>query len=280
MRQVCQFLCCLLTSICISCNAETVFIGLKSDITLDHREIRLGELAEVVSSNPQTVESLSGMVVARLSNLLVPQTIDQAAISNEILAHQTVANLSVIWGSNHSVRVSGRLQPVSLRAAADAGSLYLLQSFPKGVAATISLIEPLDAIEVPPGQLAVVPRFKDIRRIANRFDLPVDIIVDKVSLTTALIRYRLTGGDSLSGGDAMSTKNSRVNDVNDQNTGVRRGQKVQVVYLAGAVQLESEGVALADAIKGEKVSVRLSGSGAQISGRVSQGQVVKVEEPQ
>lgn len=263
---------------CVSCSAETAFVALRTEAQVERREIRLSDIADVTSKNAETSAHLGRAIVARLTTLASPQSVGLETISRELSANPETSGIDVVWGANSSVKISGRVYPVSLQSAAEAGAVHLMSLVGKGRKIALQVVEPLDLVEAPAGKVAAIPLFKEISFAGSRFDVPVDIRVDGTSVARTVISYRVESTETEIPVGRTITSSAGQIDLANQKAGVVRGQKVRMIYRSGAVQMESEGIALASAAPGEIISVRRPGNGSDLSGRVLDSGTVKVEE--
>lgn len=254
--------------------ADAVFVKLKPVVVLDHAgPVRLVELAELTGSTSGAVVAAGRLVV--LSDFRGPQkTIAQTEIQDALAPALVSLGIRLTWSADHEIEIRMARRRVALDAAIEQGAVELVRYFAQGRQLGVSVHDPVPPVALPPGHTTMTPVVRRLQRTGDLVELPIDIVVNGELLASPVVRYQLRYADA----GSTPTNNPRSKRVS-ANDGVVRDAHVRIISTSGAIRLESQGRAQADAARGELVSVRRSGSQAALLARVVDAETVMVETP-
>lgn len=276
----------------MDCRAESVFINLKPEAEVDRGEVRLADIAEIAARDANIAAQLGGNVVFKCPGLAQPCRVGKTDIMAATQAKAQQAGANVIWGSNEAVSVRGRMRALSLAPAIDRAAVRILQQMDQGYPLALSVKEGPASIEAPPGAAEFRPEFDQMRWVAGGLELPINVLVDGVSVARPLIRYSLrrslvsTTAERADDGRGSAPRvaggasiGQSVDPVPESGSAVvAKNKKVRLLIDSGPVRVEAEGIALADADFGGTVRVRRPNGLADVHGRAVDRGTVLVEE--
>lgn len=278
------------------CQAASVFVDLKPEASVAQRDIRLADIAHIVSRDSQSLlaERLGNLTVSRCVSLAQKCRLMLAPIVAEVDARASELGISVVWGANQSTVITGRTQSLSLATAVDQGGAWIVGAIAQGNPVLVSVVEGPMTIDVPPGQARLQPGFSQIRRLGDYVDLPIQVLVDGIEVARTSIRYLVRQGNNPgSSGSALAApvpnpslampsvteeQKPGTNGLSRTSVAVSKDQRVRLLVESGLVKIETDGIALADAELGESVRVRRTNGLAAVTGRaIDHGTVQLIE---
>lgn len=287
----------------MDCRAETVFVNLRPEAEVGHSEVKLSDIAEVVSRDATAADQLGRSFVDKCPSLALPCRLERSRLAPAIETRAAQMGARLVWGANESVALKGRMAPLPLSSAIDHGAIRILQRMDQGYPLAVNVKDAPDSIDAPPGAAEFRPDFNEMRRIGAVIELPINVLVDGVSVARPIIRYGLrhgfaSGKPELPRPVAASSRQDKpallqrpwqgtagafqddrhASEGPAGNVLVAKNRKVRLLIDSGPVRVEAEGIALADAGPGGTVDIRRANGLADIRGRVIDHGTVLVEE--
>lgn len=271
--------------------AGEVFVSLKADTKISQREVRLGDVADIVATDITERRRLESLQVAVISSEGSPKQLSRSEIEYGLSQVSKEKLPTIVWGGAENVLVSSKPQRVSLASGIDAAAVFLLNRIGGNAHAGLRMIEGIESVEVPHGKVVVRPDFSSIRTIGTYIDVPLIVEVEGLRVMQTSVRFQVIRHpktqalanaerdiESESSGQSSPMLDGHASQANRNNRLVVKDQTVTLLIETGGVRIETSGMALNDANKGEKVRVRRVSGGAEIVGRVMQRGVVLVDE--
>jgi len=274
-----------------------VFISLRDSAEVDQAAIRLSDIAEITAKYPEEREYLGGLIVAHCPNLTA---LCHLHMNDIAVALQSQSGIRVFWGGNETVAVRGRKHSFSLLPAIESVAIRLVRAMDQGQPLSVGTDGRLTSVNVPPGTVDVRPDFKYLRWVRDSIELPLDVVVEGGYAIRPIIVFTVqrqrsiqsatpTTPDSrkelkaVSSSSRYSQKERQESDAalntnSLSRTLVGRNKEVRIRLVGGPVEIETDGIALADAGLGEYVNVRRTNGPGGFRGRVVERGVVVVEE--
>lgn len=288
----------LLLSVSAAFGAESVFLDVRSEATVDQASVILADIARVVARDASVAEQLGRMPVARCASFIRECRIQIETVSGPVEARAAELGANVVWGANRSVVVNGRPKVVSLVPAIDRGAAWVLQAYGQGAPVYVSVVDGVSAVTVPPGALQVLPEPARMRRVGAYIEMPVRVLVDGMEVAQPQVRYVVQRGaqsvdvpalpvaQSIEVAPIATTARALPSPMlsdqplvrSESGNAVVKDQRVRLLIESGSVRVEAEGVALGDAKVGGDVKVRRANGLATVTGRAIDHQTVQIVE--
>lgn len=264
-----------------TCEAEDIYVQLKKEVELTHLEVQLGDIAEVISNNPGTVQSITRLPVLQLKSVVVPVKLNKVKIQELLDKKASTIGYSFIWGSEDTVLLTGAKRMIDLSAGADKAASWILENIQSNSGkAVVVPLHKLELNNMPIGQVEQQPIFSEVRQLLNKVSIPLEVFVDGVLVAKPTLSFKVNGNLAMSNHagknltewqeDSISVKNNLPSASNPvESYMVQKDQKVQVMLDVGLMHIESGGIALSNGNKGDEVIVQRIDNNELFTGVVS-----------
>ena len=288
--------------------AEEAFIRLRQHVSLDSVVVQLGDVADITTRAPATAVRLRSVEIARFRSLVNPVKLTRAEVDVS-LRHHGVPLGSIAWGGSSEVVISGRLGHVDLTPGIDEAARQLMGRFGQRGGVAIRVVDSGGEALAPPGAVSIRPDMGSMRQYGQTIELPLWVEVDGIRVAKPQLRFEIfrdafdistsevrlktsselefpldriagmTGTEpSKPAHEPYQAQHINAQDTKDKNLLVAKDRLVRILIEAGTVQLEGQGVSLADAHQGEMVRVRRTSNNDEFLGRAIGRDLVLVEE--
>lgn len=283
----------LLASFSPWCLAEDVYVHLKPQVTLDHLDVKLGDVASIMTDtdNSRTLQRLIHMPIAKLDSLAVPVSLTRERIDQQLLKLLPELHESISWGGVTAVSIDGKKQAIDLEPYMDQLAAGLMEKItPRWGNVEMTLMNNrMEWMDAPMGKVSIQPHMQQIQWTGRDIRIPLSISVDGRFYTKPIVHFKVrpvkdTGfsdafnsnvqSNNENGGLATNTITPRPSP--EKSTLVKKNQPIRIMAQAGTIQIESAGIALSDGIAGEQLTVRRVGANDTLIGRVSEDGAVIV----
>lgn len=274
--------------------AGDVYVRIKSEVTLDHLNVYLGDVATVTAdtTDRQMPERLLREPVAHLATLAIPTRIGKQEIEQSLLKRKLDGREDFVFGGPDFIVVYGKRQTISLMPQLDYMANWLAErlSIQLEVVNLTLMTNNVKLTDVPMGKVEQRALFEQIRLSGNDIRIPLSVSVDGHIYAKPIIQFRLDTKHARSDSERPARLTQSVNNavvrpvVQSQavadvyaasqislvkkNFLIKKGQHVRIVVQEGSIQIESEGVAMMDADVGDMVKVRRIDGKDMLIGRV------------
>lgn len=268
--------------------AEEAFVRLRQHVSLDSVVVQLGDVAEITTGLPETTARLRAIEIARLKSLVKPVRLARAEVDALLARQRGFSRGSIAWGGSSEVVISGRLGHVDLTPGLDAAAKLLMEKYGQRRGVVIRVVDGGGEVLAPPGPVNIRPEMASLRRLGRSIELPLVVEVDGVRVARPQIRFEISWDTFDSPMPEVVLRKSSVLELppdlsarapgidvrrpvgalDDGDLLIKKDQSVRILVEAGAVRLESDGIALADARHGDMVKVKRSSGNNEIPARV------------
>lgn len=264
--------------------AEDAFMKLRPRVEVDDVVVKLGDVAEVTARQAVLADQLKRVEVGRFATLSRPIRLNRSDIERVLEQSALVSSGSVVWGGASEVQLVGRSRRIDLTAGVDAAASALMARLGTRQYIEIRVLDDGGDVVGPPGKTRIVPEIELARRRGYVIEVPLLVEIDGIAVAHPLVRFEVTrkppefANASLL--PAVPTAQVSLDEKVEEpvNWAVQKDHPIRVIVAAGAVRLESSGIALADARQGDKVMIRRLGGGTDLQGRATGRDLVVVEE--
>lgn len=264
--------------------AEAVFVTLKTRATVASTQIRLGDIADVVSSDSSLAQRVTALRVRSMSagseTLHLSREEIEAAIAK--LDQRLAAKLE--WGSNGSVLVSPAPREFRIDDAVDQAGAWIAERVSQAGEFEISLKSDPAPVNAIADSVTGRPDLRGMQRVGTEIRVPIKILVDGVERGERIAVYEVVRRETPA---ATSRRGSPATDAQPEKSRSRldpsvapqgfatnspqpaspakgpaqgyvvsKDGPVRIVFDDGHLRIESDGIALANAGVGEPVKVR------------------------
>jgi hypothetical protein len=270
--------------------ASEVFVSLKAEVKISQPDARLGDVADIVATDVAEKRRLESLKIAKLPSVGTAVRLSRSEIEYGLSKASNEKLPIIVWGGSENVLVSSKSQSVSLAPGIDAAAAFLFNRLGGNAQVSLRMIHGVDSVEMPPGSVVVRPDFSSIHTFGAYIDVPLIVEIEGLSAMQTSVRFQVIRHSKIHDlANAELNENSESSDeplqfdketsrTDRSNHWVTKDQAVTLLIETGGVRIETSGMALNDANKGEKVRVRRISGGAEIVGRVMQRGVVLVDE--
>lgn len=276
----------LLVSFSPWCFAEDVYIHLKPQVTLDHLDVKLGDVASITTDtdNSRTLKRLVHVPLAKFDSLAVPVSLTREQIEQQLLKLLPELHENISWGGVTAVSIDGKKQAIDLEPYIDQLAAGLIGKItPRLGNVELTLMNnKMESMGAPMGKVRLQPHMQQTQWIGGDIRIPLSIFVDERFYTKPIVHFKVrpvkgTGFSDASGSNVQSsngdgdlaTKTIASHRNPEKSALVKKNQPILIMAQAGAIQIESAGIALSDGFAGDQLRVRRVGENDTLIGRVS-----------
>ena len=288
------------------CRAQEATVTLKERAEVATARFRLGDIAEVVSSDRRLASQLSEVPIGKTPRIGYSQSVRREDLADLLARRDPSSRAALRWAGPAAVSVLARGQQVDAASLVDAAAQMLYGSIVEGHtydSVRISPVGKLDTLMLPSGVVHAVPQMATGGGVAKRMCVWMHVSVDGQPYRTIPLWFAVdanrpvavANADMPAGETLLPGKfSTRIMDVTlfksdpvlpesiaptlrlrqplargapllgahvDARPPVVRHQSVEVQVVAGAIRIETTGIALTDGRLGEVVRVRNPASG-------------------
>ena len=257
--------------------AASVFLEIRPQALVDKAEVRLADVADILTRDVNLAEQLGRVAVGQCKSLVKGCRLDKTTFESLVETRAAELGAQLAWSSTETIYIKGRNTRFSLLPAAEKAAIRILLQVDQGRPLAISLPEGPMLIDIPPGEIAVLPAFDRGRRSGNVIEVPLLVSVDGMVVAQPTIRYLLHRTSAGSDRRISNESTTRSDSSAAQNV-ILKDKKVRLLIESGSVRVEAEGIALADAGIGDAVTVKLANGLVDVRGRlIDSGTVLALE---
>lgn len=290
------------------CLADDIYIRLRPEVTLEHSNIYLRDIASVTTSSDdhQKIEKLLAEQIAKMGIHESTMRLSRHDVESIISKHRPDLRESIIFGGAESVSVQGR-QAVSLAPEMDSLATWVMQRVgPQlGAVELTVMTKNTEFHDVPMGAVEKRPLFEQTRRSGQDIHIPILVSVDGRVYAKPVLHFRLQPihgaaaldrtvfplvsashattkiASSLTGAAMDGVTHTDDSDLPGKKSFlITKNQLVRIVVQDGVIRIESDGISLANANVGDEVKVRRGDNPDVLVGHVSGPNTVVVGDDQ
>jgi len=270
-------------------HAGEVFVSLKTEAKISQMEVHLGDVADIAAADSKDRRRLELFKIAKLPPIGAFK-LSRSEIEYGLNKGIRGSMPTIVWGGAENVLISGKSQRVSLAPGIDAAAVFLLNRLGGNGKVTLRMVHGVENVEVPLGKAVVRPDFPSIQVMGAHVDVPLIVEIGGVKVRQTSVRFQVIPRseklafpkNKLYAKPEASDESLAALESSSRTDGehrlVAKDQAVTLLIDTGGVRIETAGMALNNANKGEKVRVRRINGGAEIVGRVMQSGVVLADE--